>query len=124
MHSHTNISQVTMFSTMGNLNEVVSGGQDQNYAHKTGMCSAPSAISEWSRHGLKEDRHQSRHNLKKEKIQVRTSIRSYFWSDNSMHTNSTGSSEKEVGVPKGSLQYRHILLRSSRYVLIRCRVLR
>src|SRR6266702_17073 len=113
MHSHTNISQVTMFSTMGNLNEVVSGGQDQNYAHKTGMCSTPSAISEWSRHGLK-----------KEKIQVRTSVRSYFWSDNSMHTNSTGLSEKEAGVPKGSPQYRHILLQSSRYVLIRCRVLR
>ncbi len=82
MHSHTNISQVTMFSTMGNLNEGVAGRQDQNHTHKTGMCSAPSAISEWSRHGLKEDRHQSRHGLKKDKIQVRTSVRSYSWSDN------------------------------------------
>ncbi len=71
-----------MFSTMGNLNEGVAGRQDQNHTHKTGICSAPSAISERSRHSLKEDRHWSRHGLKKEKIQVRTSIRSYFWSDN------------------------------------------
>src|SRR6266702_942721 len=43
-HSHTNIGQVTMFSTMGNLNEGVAGGQDQNHTHKTGMCSAPSVL--------------------------------------------------------------------------------
>src|SRR6266702_3049481 len=81
-HSHTNIGQVTMFSTMGNLNEGVAGGQDQNHTHKTGMCSAPSAISKQSRHSLKEDRHRSRHGLKKDRMQVRTSVRSYSWSDN------------------------------------------
>jgi len=71
-----------MFSTMGYLNKGVAGEQNQNHTYKTGMCSAPSAISEQSRHSLKEDRHWSRHGLKKDRIQVRTRVRSYSWSDN------------------------------------------